>query len=70
MPTMSKERTLLRSKLARAVQRGDRDEAETLRTEYRTASAAQYITELLATAPPLNVEQRERLAALLVGGAE
>lgn len=36
-----------------------------LRTELRTATAAEYIRKLVDEAPPLSEEQRARLAALL-----
>ena len=46
--------------------------ADEIRRELRTARAAEYISKIVDSAPPLTAEQRDRLAALLrsPGGAE
>lgn len=47
-------------------------EADTtdLRTELKAAKLADYIRDLVNSAPPLTDEQRERLALLLRGGGQ
>ncbi len=68
----------LRSQLANAERRlkaqlddvARRAEVDRLRTEYQTSALADHITKIVDAAPPLSVEQRDRLALLLRGGAE
>lgn len=45
-----------------------REQAEHLRRDYAAAKLAEHIAEIVAAAPPLNPDQRDRLSALLVGG--
>ncbi len=70
---LTRERTKARSELATAaaeLKRRPHDPAaaarvEELRRKYRAVAAEDYITRLVEEAPPLTVEQRDRLAALL-----
>ncbi len=71
---LSESRRKARAKLASATARADRDpraaeSLDELRREYRFLTAAEYVKELVDEAPPLSVEQRDRLALLLRGGA-
>ena len=57
-----------RAHLARLHQDPDRDHAAILdaRRTLRASRAEDYLRKVLATAPPLTVEQRHRLAVLLI----
>lgn len=74
---LTKERTKARSELAAATadakRRPDDPQAaarvDDLRRQYRAVAAEDYVRELVDTFPPLNDEQRARLAALLQPGA-
>jgi hypothetical protein len=57
---------LIRSRLATHVRYRPEDTqtADELRRDYRAARLEEYVTRLLAEAPPLTDEQRERLALL------
>lgn len=65
---LSPERRALRSRKGVAVRLGRTDEANRLDAEIRTERLADYIRTTVDAAPPLTVEQRERLALLLRGG--
>lgn len=65
MPALSERRRKLRSHKATAVRLGRHDEALRLDTELRAERLADYIREIVDAAPPLTVEQRDRLALLL-----
>ena len=67
---MSPERRHIRAKIAGTALRRPNADLTELRREYKTATLAQYIEELVNSAPPLNNEQRARLAALLAPGGE
>lgn len=54
-----------RARLAAATRHHPEVDTDDMRRDLRTAVAEQYITRLVAAAPPLTDEQRERLAALL-----
>lgn len=64
------------TKLKRAVSRagsaarwGTPDDAVAARRELAEARIEEYVTRILADAPPLTDSQRDRLAGLLRGGA-
>lgn len=61
MTTWTHERAVLAS----AVQRGDTATADKARVGLKAARAELYIRELVASAPQLTAEQRDRLAMLL-----
>ena len=74
---LTQDRRRARGRLANAAQRASRfpndpaaqaarDDAD---RQYRVVAAEDYIRELVASAPPLTAEQRDKLAALLRGGA-
>lgn len=74
MPTgmsegLSLERKQLRGRKGVAVRLGRTEEAAQLDTEIRTARLAEDIERTVDAWPPLSIEQRERLAAILRGGA-
>lgn len=58
----------LRANIGNAALRGDQQAADENRRDLRAVTAEEYITRLLATAPPLTADQRDRLALLLRGG--
>lgn len=74
---VSDERRKVRGKYARTVglanARPDDPtiaaEVDQLRAEYRFLSAADYIKQLVDTAPPLSADQKSELALLLRGAA-
>ncbi len=47
----------------------DDDKTHKLAAQYKTERLAKHIERLLATAPPLSQDQRDRLAVLLRGAA-
>lgn len=55
-----------RARVATAVRLGKPDQAHQARTELREALLARAIREAVDAAPPLNSDQRARLAAMLV----
>jgi len=62
---------IARSRLARAHVRSagtTPEEFATLRRDLTAAKLERHVREVVATAPPLTDEQRNRLAALLTGG--
>lgn len=63
MSTWTHERAVL----ANATQRGDAKLAAEARARMKAARAADYIRELVDSAPPLTDEQRDRLVVLLRG---
>jgi len=58
--------TYHRARIASAVQRGDTAEAEAARRDMKTARLADHIRSVVGSTPAPSVEQRARLAALLV----
>ncbi len=58
-----------RARLAGAVSNGNTALADTARVRLKELRAADYIRELVDSAPPLTDEQRSRLALLLRGTA-
>lgn len=59
-----------RGRLAYASRKGgDPGALEAARREFKEAKLRKAIQEAVASAPPLSPEQRDRLAALLAGGA-
>jgi len=56
---------ILSTRLAARVRHYPGADHTELRAELATAKAEQYLEKLIASAPPLSVEQRARLAALL-----
>lgn len=70
MPARTPERRRLAAKLAGASQAGSKLDATEIRREYKALCAEDYIRKLVEEAPPLNNEQRARLAALLAPGGE
>ncbi len=72
MPTLSPESRRARGHLASLHARADRVPAEAIaeaRRDYAAQALADHIAQVVAQAPPLTNEQRERLALLLRGGA-
>jgi hypothetical protein len=68
---------VLRGRLARATRTlnetgapADAQALATLRRDYTAESLAEYVTRVVAKAPPLTDEQRARIAALLGGSPE
>ena len=57
-----------RSRVAVATRLGTPDEVAAARRDHAAASIADHIARVVADAPPLTPEQRERLASLLQGG--
>lgn len=68
--TMGDDSRRVRAQIAMATRRGDADRLSTLRVEFRTCRAEDYLRRVLAEAPPLTDEQRQRLASLLTAGAD
>lgn len=64
------ERRKLRARKGVAVRLRRPEEAARLDAEIRTAALAEHIARVVDAAPPLNEEQRDRLALLLRGGAD
>lgn len=62
---LSAERRQLRSRKGVAVRLGHTEDAARLDTEIRAARLAEYIRTTVDASPPLDDEQRTRLAALL-----
>lgn len=61
--------TIVRSRYARAIQRGDPPEqVRALRAELRASRTEHYLLDVLAADPPMTWDHRRELAALLVGG--
>jgi hypothetical protein len=67
---LSAERRILRARKGVAVRLGRTEEAARLDAEIRTARLADYIKQTVDSAPPLTVEQRDRLAGLLRSGGD
>ena len=67
---LDQQRRIVRSRLANATARAVRDpqaaaEVEDLRRQYRYLSTEDYIRRVVAEAPPLTPEMRDKLALLL-----
>lgn len=69
---LSKDRRIARANLGSAEAEARRnpsperrERVATLRRDYRALALEEHIAEVVAAAPPLTPEQRERLAALL-----
>lgn len=58
-----------RSQRALAARRGDPELIVEARRNHAAAKLAAYVAQVVAEAPPLSPEQRDRIAALLRGGA-
>ena len=58
-----------RSRVATATRLGNAAEVEQAKRDHAAAKLEDYIARVVDAAPPLTVEQRDRLAALLRGGA-
>ena len=67
MPAIEAERRSLQAKHAAAVRWNKPNQGETAR-DLAAAKLADYIARVVAEAPPLTSEQRERIASLLMGG--
>ncbi|KQO41875.1 hypothetical protein [Aeromicrobium sp. Leaf245] len=65
---LSEKRRKLRARKGVAVRLGNEAEAARLDAEIRAERLADYIRVAVDAAPPLSVEQRQRLAVLLSGG--
>lgn len=68
MPTLSPDSRRARGRLASLHARADRvsaEEIEEAQRDYAAASLADHIAAVVAQAPPLTNEQREKLANLL-----
>lgn len=65
---MSSKVLLARSQLGVACQRGDSDAQHSARQKLAAAKLEAYIERVLAEAPPLDDDQRTRIAALLRPG--
>jgi len=67
---LSPERVKARAKHNGLKSRHGADAPETLaaRAELKALAAEEYIRQIVDAAPPLNAEQRLKLAGLLVGG--
>ena len=64
--------TKARSRLGNAVQKHGKDSPQAVeaRVEFRALKLEDHVRKVIAEAPPLSDEQKERIAALLrVGGA-
>lgn len=59
----------MRARIGRAVQSGDAAEEQAARQDYRVAKLDAHIREVVAAAPPLTDEQRDRLRTLLASDA-
>lgn len=57
-----------RSRVAVAARRGTPDEVAEAKRDHAAAKIAAHIAKVVAEAPPLTPEQRDRLAGLLRGG--
>lgn len=60
----------LRIAIARARKAADAEREAALRVELKYITTEEYLRQVLATAPPLSPEQKERLAALFSQTAE
>jgi hypothetical protein len=58
-----------RGRLGFAKRSGNRDAIVTSTRDLAAAKIEQYVENVVATAPPLTADQRDRIAALLGGGA-
>jgi hypothetical protein len=66
MPALSPERSKLRSQIANGTKLGrPTAELQQLRAAYAAETLAEHIARVVAAAPPLTAEQRDRLALLL-----
>jgi hypothetical protein len=67
MAQLSSEAAHARSRIARASRAKSRDEAEIIngKRDYAAARIGDYITKIVAGAPPLSRDQIDRLRALL-----
>lgn len=68
MPTAIPDLARRRAAIARARRAGDRDAEARARSDYYAEKLATTIAAMVAAAPPLTTEQRDRLALLLRGG--
>ncbi|WP_420112336.1 hypothetical protein [Pseudactinotalea sp.] len=57
-----------RSALGNATRRGDDGAAEDARRDLAAAKIAAYVEKVVAEAPPLTAEQRDRLSAIISAG--
>ena len=62
---ISKNLAHLRAMHANAVLRGDADAARSAKCELTAAKLEEYTLKALAEAPPLTIEQRDRIASLI-----
>ena len=69
MPAIDSQRRTLQAKHAAAVRWGKPNQTDTAR-ELAAARLADYIEKVVAAAPPLSAEQRDRLALLLRPGGD
>ncbi|WP_339619860.1 hypothetical protein [uncultured Salinibacterium sp.] len=60
---------IARSKLGVATRSGDINAVRSARRDLAAANLEQYIERVVSDAPPLTSDQRDRIAALLGGGA-
>ncbi|MFX4286288.1 hypothetical protein ACQBJO_12930 [Janibacter sp. G349] len=58
----------IQAKLAAASRHRPNEDHSDLRRDHAAEKLAEHIAKVVATAPPLTVEQRDRLASLLRGG--
>jgi hypothetical protein len=65
---MSDPVLVARSRVARAVQRGDAADEFTGRQELAAAKLERAVREAIAAAPPLTAEQKQNIAMLLLTG--
>ncbi len=59
-----------RSQVAVTARLGTADDIEAARRNHAAAKLADYVAKVVAQAPPLTPAQRDRIAALLRGGAK
>lgn len=69
---MASQEHVLRARLATEYRRGapDPDRIRDIRRRLAAAQVEGHITRILSAAPPLNDDEREHLAALVLGGAD
>jgi len=70
MAKASPERLRLRAQIGAATRHHPDADTTDLRRELAAVKIADYIRSIVAEAPPLTQEQRDRLALLLRGGAD
>ncbi|GIH51932.1 hypothetical protein SAMN05421833_108206 [Microbispora rosea] len=70
MANASPERLRLRAQIGAATRHHPNTDTTELRRELAEVKIADYIRSIVAEAPPLRPEQRDRLANLLRGGAD